>query len=164
MSDVSVIIATDMQGGFGLRGRIPWYYPEDFAFFKNITEGHACVMGRNTYNEIRMIADRCNRKALLPNRQCYVLSTTLSETRGATVIQSLHDITCDSYFVIGGKQLYDSALDVANKVYLTTVNKVFECDTYFALDKMHDMFTLANTFPSTHPDLTFQLYERSKDK
>ncbi|RZJ99330.1 MAG: dihydrofolate reductase, partial [Flavobacterium sp.] len=32
---------------------------------------------------------------------------------------------------IGGAEIYKSTLDVANRIYLTTVHKDFEADAYF---------------------------------
>lgn len=48
----NIIVAVDCEGGFGKEGKIPWFLPEDFEHFKNMTTGHVCVMGRRTYEEM----------------------------------------------------------------------------------------------------------------
>ncbi len=160
LSDVSIVVAVDLDGGFGKGGKIPWHYQEDFAFFKKVTASKACVMGRVTYEEIRDISIAHGRTSLLPGRPCYVVSNTMTEAFGATVIASPGEIPEREYCVIGGRLMYNTALDFADRVYLTTINKRFGCDTFFKVDMMHTMYKLVETFPSTNPDLKFELYER----
>lgn len=33
-------------------GKVPWHIPDDLKFFKDTTMGHACVMGRKTWDSI----------------------------------------------------------------------------------------------------------------
>lgn len=162
MSDVSIIVATDEEGGFGKNGMIPWYYPEDFAFFKKVTAGQPCVMGRVTYDEINALAAARGVPSdiLLPGRECFVLSNTLTHLPNATVIHTLDDMPLSAYFVIGGRALYNTVLDYAKCVFLTTVRGNYGCDASFNLKYFRDNFTVADTYPSNNPDLTFERYVR----
>jgi len=36
----------------GAEGKIPWYLPDDFKWFKQVTMGHVIVMGRKTFESL----------------------------------------------------------------------------------------------------------------
>lgn len=50
---VSIIVAYNGKGVIGNNlGKVPWHLPADLKFFKDMTMGHACVMGRKTWDSI----------------------------------------------------------------------------------------------------------------
>lgn len=159
-NNIRLIIATDIVGGFGYQGEIPWHYKEDFTFFKSITMGHKCVMGRVTYEEINTKMGDRGRDNVLPGRECYVISKTLTSLPNATVIQSLNQMPDRDFFVIGGSTLYNETLTYAKYVYHTSINNTFTCDVHFDLQYMRNVYTPIETFTSTIPELSFTLYER----
>lgn len=161
MSNVKIIVAVDKNGGFGHKGKIPWYYKEDFAFFKQITKGTPCVMGKHTYEEINDIAKQQGRQELLPGRPCYVISSTLESLHNATVIRSITDVGHEpKVFVIGGQRLYNDALNHVDEIYLTQIDRSFDCDVFFDMDYVNSNFKVVETFPSQRPELTFSRLER----
>lgn len=164
MSNIKIIIATDLNGGFGKGGRIPWRYTEDFAFFRSVTKGKPCIMGRRTYEEINELATAQGRKELLPGRTCYVLSNVLTHLDNAHIVRTVSEVTNieDELFVIGGSTLYKDALQYASEVYLTTINNTFDCDVFFDVGYVRQYFYPAETYPSTHPDLTFTRFKRNE--
>ena len=52
MTQVTLIAAVGRNGVIGADNDMPWHLPEDFAFFKRTTMGHAMVMGRKTFDSI----------------------------------------------------------------------------------------------------------------
>jgi dihydrofolate reductase len=46
------IAAMSQNRVIGEGGKIPWYLPEDFKWFKQVTMGHVIVMGRKTFESI----------------------------------------------------------------------------------------------------------------
>ena len=110
----------------GNAGTIPWHLPEDFKFFKATTMGHAILMGRKTYESIGKP---------LPGRENIVLSRTMPETQGITVIRSLDELKEPSdgrdLFVIGGEEIYRLRLPKVKELYVTKVPRVIEGDTRF---------------------------------
>ncbi len=110
----------------GNAGTIPWHLPEDFKFFKATTMGHAILMGRKTYESIGKP---------LPGRENIVLSRTMPETAGVTVIRSLDDLKEPTdgkdLFVIGGEEIYRLMLPRVQELYVTKVPQVIEGDTHF---------------------------------
>ncbi len=149
-----IIVAVDEAGGFGKDGKIPWYLPEDLQRFKVITDGHICLMGRITYEEI--LAARKKRDAekgitasiddVLRNRRSFVVTSEENPvTPGATSIRNPNDI--DFYidkdetreiFVIGGRKMFISALSWAEKIYLTVVKgPTYDCDVFFPIEVLN---------------------------
>jgi hypothetical protein len=58
---LTLIVATDRNNGIGVNNTLPWRLPEDLAFFKRITSGHAIIMGRKTFDAIgRPLPNRRN--------------------------------------------------------------------------------------------------------
>ncbi len=59
---LSIIVAVDEEGGFGLNGKIPWNINEDMEHFRNVTSGGICIMGKNTYEDIHAIVSSRKKK------------------------------------------------------------------------------------------------------
>ena len=113
----------------GNAGTIPWHLPEDFKFFKATTMGHAILMGRKTYESIGKP---------LPGRENIVLSRTMPETPGVTIIRSLDELKelenkldGRDLFVIGGEEIYRLLLSKVQELYVTKVPRQIEGDTHF---------------------------------
>jgi len=123
---IKAIVAMAENRVIGNAGTIPWHLPEDFKFFKATTMGHAVLMGRKTYESIGKP---------LPGRENIVLSLTISETPGVTVIQSIDDLKEPTdgrdLFVIGGEEIYRLLLPRIQELYVTKVPRTIEGDTRF---------------------------------
>ena len=124
---ISIIVAVAQNGVIGDKNSLLWHISEDMRFFKRTTSGHPVIMGRKTYESLGRP---------LPNRTNVVISRTLGELEGCTVVRSLEEAialfpTEEEVFVIGGAQIYALALDVADRFYLTRVGHDYEGDTSF---------------------------------
>ena len=49
---IALIAAVARNGVIGLHGRLPWRLPDDLKRFRTLTNGHAIVMGRKTWDSI----------------------------------------------------------------------------------------------------------------
>jgi dihydrofolate reductase len=123
---IKAIVAMAENRVIGNAGVIPWHLPEDFKFFKATTMGHAILMGRKTYESIGKP---------LPGRENIVLSRTMPETPGVTVIRSLDELKEPTdgrdLFVIGGEEIYRLLLPRVQELYATKVPRQIEGDTHF---------------------------------
>lgn len=124
---ISIIVAVAQNGVIGDKNSLLWHISEDMRFFKRTTSGHPVIMGRKTYESLGRP---------LPNRTNVVISRTLGELEGCTVVRSLEEAIAlfpkeEEVFVIGGAQIYALALDVADRFYLTRVGHDYEGDTSF---------------------------------
>ena len=123
---IKAIVAMAENRVIGNAGAIPWHLPEDFKFFKATTMGHAILMGRKTYESIGKP---------LPGRENIVLSRTMPETPGITVIRSLDELREPAdggdLFVIGGEEIYRLMLPRVQELFVTKIPRVIEGDTHF---------------------------------
>jgi dihydrofolate reductase len=166
--EYAVIAAVDNERGFAKGGVIPWHYKEDFDWFKKQTNGHACVMGRTTYEDICARRGDAAKESVLPGRPCYVVSNTLTELPNATVVKSIAEVQFklpEGYgnkpiFIIGGERLFREGLSLASVVYLTVINKSHECDKYFPVEYVLKHFNAPRIFKATDPDLRFLVFTR----
>lgn len=67
MSKITLIAAYAAHRCIGINNSMPWYLPEDFAFFKQYTLGKPVVMGRKTWESLP--------KKPLPGRRNIVVRT-----------------------------------------------------------------------------------------
>ena len=123
---IKAIVAMAENRVIGNAGTIPWHLPEDFKFFKATTMGHAILMGRKTYESIGKP---------LPGRENIVLSRTMPDRPGVTVLRSLDELKEPTdgrdLFVIGGEEIYRLLLPRVQELYVTKVPQTIEGDTRF---------------------------------
>ena len=82
---IKSIIATDLQGGMGRNGSLPWPHDkEDMQWFKAATTGHVVVMGSNTWSDPGMPKP-------LPNRHCVVVTN-----QDVSLFPEAHDVIAGS--------------------------------------------------------------------
>ena len=128
MTEVSLIVATDDEGGIGLRGGLPWHLPDDLRRFKALTLGKPVVMGRRTWDSIGRP---------LPGRLNIVVSRDPRlAIQGATVVGTLEAALAAAggvpeVCVIGGAEIYRLALPLADTIHLTEVHANVGADTHF---------------------------------
>src|SRR2546425_173465 len=61
ISRVAIVAAVARNGVIGHRNRMPWHLPEDLRRFRQLTLGHAVIMGRRTFESIgKPLAGRNN--------------------------------------------------------------------------------------------------------
>jgi dihydrofolate reductase len=127
-SRVAIIAAVASNGVIGHRNRMPWHLPEDLKRFKQLTFGHAVIMGRRTFESIG---------APLAGRDNIVITRSPDWTRsGCRAAHSLEAALAAvrgsrDAFVIGGAQVYSLALPIASRLYMTEIQRDFEGDTFF---------------------------------
>ena len=131
MSKVAIVAAVARGGVIGRGGTIPWRIPEDSRRFRELTTGHAVVMGRRTWESLP------GRYRPLPGRRNVVVTRSPEwPAEGAERAASLRDaleLLADEpeVFVIGGSELYAEALPLADELRLTEIDAEFEGDVFF---------------------------------
>jgi dihydrofolate reductase len=126
---IACVVAHSSNRVIGRDGDLPWHLPADMRRFRELTSGHAVVMGRKTYESLP------DRFRPLPNRRNLVLSRDPGYAApGAEVFGDLASAlaACEGdCFVIGGGATYAEALAVADRVYATEIDAEVDGDTYF---------------------------------
>lgn len=110
-----------------------WDLPDDMKFFKDKTKGHVVIMGRKNYESIPA------KWRPLPKRTNIILTTNNSLSfDGALVMNELTDALEyaksqgeEEAFIIGGGQIYNMGIALADRMYLTEINADFDADVFF---------------------------------
>lgn len=129
---INIICAVNNKGYIGKDGKLLYRIKKDLERFKSLTIGHSVVMGRKTFEEIGKP---------LPNRINYVVSNDPSfKPEGVKVINDYFifllnyiDIT-KNLFVLGGEGLFNEAVLMSDKVFITEIDDDSEGDTVFPYD------------------------------
>lgn len=157
---LSLIVAMDRNNGIGYDNGLPWHIPEDLRFFRETTIHKPVIMGRLTYESIgRPLPDRTSIVLSRdPNYQSYgiVAVTSLQDALGLLSLQK----TCYEAFVIGGSAIYEQALPLVDRMYVTHIDAEFKVDSYFPVigDEWKAIRSTA-CITSGYP-LKFNIYER----
>ena len=127
---VSIIVAMAENGVIGRDMDLPWHISADLKRFKALTMGHHIVMGRKTFESIGR---------LLPGRTTVIVTRQPDyQVDGAVIVNSLGAAqaaaTDDSeLFIIGGGQIYEIALPLADRLHVTRVHTEVDGDTSLSL-------------------------------
>lgn len=160
---ISLIVAADEQNGIGKHNQLLCHLPADLKYFRLTTTGHHIVMGRKTYESVgRPLPNRTNivvsRNADLAIEGC-VVKTSLDE---AIAFARSNNET--ELFITGGGIIFEQALPVTNRIYLTRIHHTFDADTFFpALD--HQWKSVKNEYheadeKNAYP-FSFQVFEKN---
>jgi dihydrofolate reductase len=108
----------------GCNNELPWRVKSDLSRFKKITQGHAVIMGRKTYESIGKP---------LPNRKNIVISRKKNENKDGLVWSTdentalfIADVFSllnkkKEVFIIGGGEIFDMYQKLFNKIHLTEI-------------------------------------------
>lgn len=126
---VVLVAAVADNGVIGCDGGIPWSIPEDMAHFRQVTTGHAVIMGRLTFESL---------KGPLPRRTNIVITRTPGwSAPGVTVVGGIEEALAAAsgvpgdVMVMGGAKVYEAAMPVADVQILTEVHESPEGDTFY---------------------------------
>jgi dihydrofolate reductase len=127
---ISIIAAiSEGKRAIGYHNQLLWNIPEDLKRFRELTIHHPVIMGSKTYHSIgKPLEDRCNIVVTRKKKEDF-------EYLGANSITEALDIArtydSDEVFIIGGGDIFNQTIDLADRLYLTIVKKEMAADTFF---------------------------------
>lgn len=159
---ITLIVAAAENNAIGKDNQMPWHLPNDFKYFKKNTLDHSIVMGRKTFDSIGKP---------LPERRNIVLTRDLRYTseQDIDIANSLQEILTycrdeREVFIIGGANVYQQFLPLAQKVLLTRVHTRIDGDAFFPELPAGDWKLISQDKHSKDDkhasDYTFEVYER----
>jgi len=156
---ISIVVAISKNNIIGKNNDLPWHYSEDLKYFKELTTNNTIVMGSRTFQSILR---RINKP--LPNRKNIVVTRNPNFTYpNVEVVNDLEKFLSQKFdeeiFVIGGKDIFDVALNYADRLYITHINKEYSGDVSFS-DIDYSRYQLVSKKDSGV--LSFCVYERKK--
>jgi len=162
---VTIIAAIADNGAIGVNNNLLCRMPNDMKRFKRLTTGHTVIMGRKTFESLP--------DGALPNRTNVVISRNPQVSfEGCETYHQLQTAINryqheNEIFIIGGASVYEQAIGLADKIYLTCIHHSFEqVDVFFPEINDNDwVLTDCETYSSDehHPfPYTFKTLIRKK--
>lgn len=128
---IALVAAVARGGVIGRDGGLPWRLPEDMAHFREVTMGNPVVMGRKTWDSLP------DRFRPLPGRRNVVVTRNPAwSAEGAERAGSLEEALAlvegsERVSVIGGGEIFASALPLADELRLTEIDLDVDGDAFF---------------------------------
>ena len=125
---MNLIVAVDQNWAIGKGGDQLCYLKEDLKRFKELTLGHAVILGRKTLATFPGGRPLKGRDNLILSRDPHF------EAEGAQVfhdMDSLLAVAPADSFVIGGESVYRALLPYCHTAYVTKIMSTFSADVWF---------------------------------
>ncbi len=138
---LKILVAFDENRVIGKNNALIWHLPADLKRFKALTTGHVIIMGRKTFESIGRP---------LPNRTTIVISRQQDlKIEGVILAHSVEEailkaksISRDDIFIVGGAEIYQLSLPLADQILVTQLHDIFEGDAFFP-EISSDMWEIA---------------------
>ena len=134
---ISAIAAMARNRVIGKDNAMPWHLPDDLKIFKTRTMNKPVIMGRKTFESVLAHIGKP-----MPGRHSIIISRGDYHYPGVNVHTSLDDAlaearawaaqnNADEIIIGGGAQIYQLALPVTDRIYLTVVDADYDGDAHF---------------------------------
>ena len=132
--EVVHVVAMDKNNCIGKGNALPWHISADLKHFKAITQGGVVLMGRKTLESMGRA---------LPNRVNWVITRDVEwQFEGVKVAHSIEDALTHaltdvqhaekaSLFIIGGGEIFNQTLAIADRLELTHVDLDVRGDAHY---------------------------------
>ena len=162
---ISMIVAAASNNAIGKNNELLWNLPADMKYFKNTTWAMPVIMGRKTFEALgKPLAGRYN--IVITRNESFKPAGSVRVSSIESAVEAAEVMCTNEIFIIGGGKIYEEAMPITNRIYLTRVHADLEGDTFFPQLKesewqivsTHDFYKDAkNAF-----DYTFEIWERRK--
>jgi dihydrofolate reductase len=162
---LSLLVAAAKNNVIGKDNKLPWHLPNDLKYFKNLTWGMPILMGRKTFDSIGKP---------LPGRKSIVITRNESwAEEGVSVVHSIDEAIAKAesfgvkeIFVIGGAEIFRTALLQADRIYLTRIHQNIDGDVFFPQINEADWQLASERFCEADEknsyNHSYQVWERKK--
>ncbi|WP_340153288.1 dihydrofolate reductase [uncultured Marivirga sp.] len=131
---ISMIVAKANDNAIGKNNDMIWHLPDDLKYFKDKTRNHHILMGRKNFDSLG------EQYQPLPKRVNIVITRNKDwQHDGVKVFHDIEDGIAfakknneEELFIIGGGQIYEACLPMADCLYITEVKAEFpDAEAYF---------------------------------
>jgi dihydrofolate reductase len=140
----------------GRDGALLFELPGDLRRFRQLTTGHAVIMGRKTHESIG--------RPLPGRRNIIVTRDPAYRAAGCETASSLEDAIAlgrerdEMPMILGGGTIYAAALPLATVLYLTEVDRHASGDTFFP--ELGPEWEETDREPGEAPDVVYRVLQR----
>ena len=131
MSNINIIVSVSENWVIGKDNKLLWKLSSDLKRFKELTTGHAVIMGQKTLESLPNgpLPNRTN--IVLTDDPYFVSENVIPSFSISDALNKSNYYDDEETFIIGGGSIYKQFLPLANKLYLTVVHTEIDGDTYF---------------------------------
>ncbi len=129
MHKISLIAAMSENNVIGIDNKLVWNLPVDWENFRNVTKNSSFIMGRVSFeSEHKLLSEK--RNIILTKRKDYTsdenIETANSIEEALKLLKEEEEI-----FILGGQNIFEQTIEIADYLYLTIVHHSFKGDAFF---------------------------------
>ena len=165
---VSMIAAISANDVIGRDGDMPWHISKDLQYFKRMTLGKTCIMGRTTFESILRALGKPfpGRKTIILSRSGYDYDhpDVYHAATPEDALEIAGNLGGEEVMITGGGQIYKLFLDQAERLYLTEIEAEIEGDAFFPrldMAQWHRVEQEQHDAGETHPAFSFSIYHKN---
>jgi dihydrofolate reductase len=126
---LNIIVACGRSRVIGKAGRLPWNIPEDWEYFLETTKSGTLIMGKHCFAE--MGRHRKDRKVIALSRDPKVEFPKARKAGSLPEALTMAKEDEGDVWICGGRIVYEEAMPLADRLYLTLIDAEFEGDLFF---------------------------------
>ncbi len=131
---ISAVVAIGKNRELGKNDKLLWHIPDDLKRFKRLTLGHPIIMGRKTFESIVSyiggpLPERTN--IVVTRDAAWNFSGAIKVSSIEEGIEKAKEIDAKEIHIGGGARIYEQALPLIDKLYLTLIDDEKPADTFF---------------------------------
>ena len=112
---LSIIVAKAKNNIIGKDNKMIWHLPEDLKHFKELTTGHAIIMGRKTFESLGKVLPDRKHIVFTQNPDFKVNDNNVEIVHSLLQIQDLIEGE-EEAFIIGGAMIYNFLMPYVKKM------------------------------------------------
>ena len=131
---ISLVVAVADNGVIGRDGTLPWRISSDLKIFRRLTMGKPLIMGRRTFQSLKKPLDGRDNIVVTSNADYHPDGTIIARDFDAALAvahKCTHARHADEIAVIGGTAVFEAALPIATRIYMTEVHGSPAGDAFF---------------------------------
>ncbi len=130
---ISLVAAISENNAIGKNNQLLWHLPNDLKFFKNTTWAMPVIMGRKTFESVnnQALNGRTNIIITRQPQNIQAPQTVLVVPNLNEAIKTAAATDAKEAFIVGGGQIYEAALPMADKLIITRVHTQIAGDVFF---------------------------------
>lgn len=164
---INLICAINQNNAIGKNNQLLYKVKKDLQRFKKLTQGNHCLMGKNTFESLPNPLSKRTNVVLTSDKKYKVPSGVIVESSFEKVLNHYLEtgIQSKDLYICGGSRLYEQALSVADKVYITYIHDVKKGDTHFPYEIVKQQFKEIHREEHEENGLKFEFidYVRKED-
>ncbi|MCG8526153.1 MAG: dihydrofolate reductase [Opitutales bacterium] len=129
---IHIIVACSENRVIGKDGHLPWRIKEDLHYLFETVKDGVVIEGRRVYDEIKKEYPGTRTVVVTRNPELQFPEPILKASSLPEAVEKANSVKgYPTIWIGGGQSLYEEALAIADRLYLTLVHTEVEGDTFF---------------------------------